>query len=1097
MTNKTFRFGAWLVHPASNSVEQAGEKRQMEPRAMDVLVVLCQAGGAIVSADDLLSRCWGTDVYGDNPVHKTLAQLRRILGDSATAPIYIETIRKRGYRTLAPLDFAAESEPAVPSWLTSSPFRGLQAFDENHAGVFFGRGEATRSLATAVAAQVGAGLALQVVLGPSGSGKTSLVRAGLIPLLGLARAESGLALPDAATFDLAEQGEVSLFTALAGAMLDLQWQDQPVFDGDSAASLGQRLEHDTASVVERLHAALAPVHAQLRAGGGMARKLRFGVFIDRFEGLFDAGRIQDRERLAFLAMIEQLARSGAVLVLIGCRNDFYPQLANYPLLMEGKPNGAHFDLAPPSFADIAQIIRMPAQAAGLIFGIDPLTQARLDDVLCESAAASPDALPLLQYCLQELYRLRTDDGELSFEAFRQLGGVEGALAQRAEQVVAQFSEAQMASLAHVMSLVVVLSANEETVTSRRAPWSALRSEEERQAVGALIDSRLFVSDLMGEVPGFGVAHEAILRRWPRMRGWIETHKGALLVRGRLAQLAERWVSEGRSNDLLLPSGKQLDEAKGLQQGGVLTLNEQETQLIRLSDRRALLRERVRLGVMSVIVLLALLATGLGLSATNARRLAEQRGVEAEGLMGYMLGDFADKLRPLGKLDLLDSVSAKALEYLNRQSQDDAGKVALNQRAKALQVIGEVSRSSGGHKKGLEALETANAILLQQLKKMPGDTDVLKNLGVNAYWMGQINKDSNDWPEAERHWNDYLSYSKQLNRLEPAKVEWWVEESYAHNNLGSLATKLGNTERAAQEFQLSIDLKKKALSSMPNSTLVAADLADSYSWLASCNEALGQLSNAGRLYAEEMQIVLHLRQVAPSDVRWIRLEARALQHRAANRAVQGRVQEALSDYREARLLFSDIASKDSKNRNWQGEIANLEQAELRLQANAGGDQMSKLKSLYTAHALLMALDSRNVSWAAREGLARHRIASALLSEGKIIEAHIEVQAAIDRFEALYSKSSSNISVKMLLVDALLLRSEVESALKKDDVAQKSCSIAYSMIKDQGGSTWNFQVLDPWVRINYCLHHTDVADIAKERLRKIGYRDPDYVRYIVNH
>lgn len=459
MKAEQFRFGEWVVEPPSNSIRHGAERRQMEPRAMEVLVILCKAAGKIVSADELLTQCWHTHVYGDNPVHKTLNQLRRLLGDTATAPLYIETVRKRGYRTLAPVEFAPSAPPAASSrWRAESPFLGLQAFDEDHADVFFGREEATRRLLAAATAQIRAGLALQLVLGPSGVGKTSLVRAGLFPALVPASGLARPALLSTVCFDLADQGEQTLMTALASALLDLQAGAAPLFDGDSALSLGARLEQGRADGQHNLLARMRAALAAVRHDGGTPL---FGVFIDRFESLFIPGRTADAERAALLDLLEVLARSGAVLVIIACRNDFYPDLARYPLLMDGKQNGSHFDLAPPSFTDMAQMIRLPAQAAGLRFGVDPASHARLDDVLCQDAAASPDALPLLQHCLLELYRLRSADGELGFDAFHQVGGVQGAIAQRAEKVVTQLGEARLAALARVMSLVVVVDSNDE------------------------------------------------------------------------------------------------------------------------------------------------------------------------------------------------------------------------------------------------------------------------------------------------------------------------------------------------------------------------------------------------------------------------------------------------------------------------------------------------------------------------------------------------------------------------------------------------------------------------------------------------------------
>ncbi|MET0319899.1 MAG: winged helix-turn-helix domain-containing protein, partial [Duganella sp.] len=694
-----FRFGAWLVDPSANTVESADDKRQMEPRTMQVLVALCQARGAIVSGDDLLTRCWGSALTGDSPLHKNIAQLRRILGDSASAPQYIETIRLRGYRTVAPLDFGPVHADGRKNWQAGSPFRGLLAFDQAHTDVFFGRDDITRHLVDVARAQVHeqsqGGLALMLVLGPSGAGKTSLIQAGLLPALARSAPAAPLVLLASTTFDLVDQGEQTLFTALAGALLDLQWDDQWAFAGDNAVALGARLEHDGAAVATALAAQL-----QYRPGA------RFGIFLDRFEALFNATRIAEAERRRFLATLEQLARSSAVLLVIACRNDFYPSIAQYRLLTDSRRQGGHVDLEPPAFSDIAQMIRRPAAAARLTFGVDPHTQARLDDVLCASAADSPDALPLLQYCLHELYRLRTDDGELGFEAFRQLGGLEGAIGQRAEQAVRALDSAQQAALPHVMSLVVVLSVDGANVSSQRAPWAALRDDAARQTVTALIQSRLFVSDLVGGVPVFGIAHDAILRCWPRMTDWIAAHRSALAVRGRLAQHAGRWRDEGKPVDLLLARGKLLDEAKALRDAGTWSLTEWECELIAASDRRGRQRERLRVLALSMIVVLAVLASGLGASAMLAKRAADLRRNEAEGLMDFMLGDFADKLRPLGRLALLESVSGKALEFLSNADDGDLTPAALTLRAKGLQILGEVSRSRGDSQQALDAFGKA-------------------------------------------------------------------------------------------------------------------------------------------------------------------------------------------------------------------------------------------------------------------------------------------------------------------------------------------------------------------------------------------------------
>lgn len=73
----------------------------LEPRHIDVLCALASCQGKVVSVEALLDACWKGGFFGDNPVHKAIAMLRRALGDDIRRPRYIATIRKRGYQLVA------------------------------------------------------------------------------------------------------------------------------------------------------------------------------------------------------------------------------------------------------------------------------------------------------------------------------------------------------------------------------------------------------------------------------------------------------------------------------------------------------------------------------------------------------------------------------------------------------------------------------------------------------------------------------------------------------------------------------------------------------------------------------------------------------------------------------------------------------------------------------------------------------------------------------------------------------------------------------------------------------------------------------------
>ena len=284
------------------------------------------------------------------------------------------------------------------------------------------------------------------MLGPSGSGKTSLVRAGLVPamLAGPGPDTARLCTCSVAVLDLGALDDAGPWLALAGALLDWETENVALLSGHSIASLAGVLR-DQPDELLRL----------LRIGLDARRDRHAGLpllVLDRLEGLFAPSASTDIQH--FLDCIERLVHSGLALVLAVCRNDFYPSLACHRLLMRDKEHGAHMDLARPDAQAIMQMIRLPARAASLTYGSDASGLNRLDDRLCADAMQAGDALPLLQYTLQALYLKRAPGDELTWAAYDELGGLEGAIGSRAEAILAALPGAQQAALARLLPRLV-------------------------------------------------------------------------------------------------------------------------------------------------------------------------------------------------------------------------------------------------------------------------------------------------------------------------------------------------------------------------------------------------------------------------------------------------------------------------------------------------------------------------------------------------------------------------------------------------------------------------------------------------------------------
>lgn len=107
MASQALQIGEWSADPATNALCRAGDTVRIEPKAMEVLVVLARHAGEVVSREQLFAAVWPGVVVGDEALTQSVIKLRRALGDNPRAPSYIETISKRGYRLVAPVGGSA------------------------------------------------------------------------------------------------------------------------------------------------------------------------------------------------------------------------------------------------------------------------------------------------------------------------------------------------------------------------------------------------------------------------------------------------------------------------------------------------------------------------------------------------------------------------------------------------------------------------------------------------------------------------------------------------------------------------------------------------------------------------------------------------------------------------------------------------------------------------------------------------------------------------------------------------------------------------------------------------------------------------------
>jgi WD40 repeat protein/serine/threonine protein kinase/energy-coupling factor transporter ATP-binding protein EcfA2 len=522
---------------------------------------------------------------------------------------------------LAELEALAPGRRAVLVGDDSSPFAGLAAFQEADADRFFGRDRDIDQVVTELRSRP-----LVAVVGPSGAGKSSLVRAGVIPAL--KRSGEGW---DA---HVVRPGRAPLAT-LAGVVAQVHGSssDMEQSDGDvSGTALGDSAASVALSpVIKRLRAEPGYLGARLRARA--TRKLRrVLVFVDQLEELYTLGAPQE-ERTAFLACLAAVAddATSPLRVLVSMRSDFLDRLAEDRRL--GDEVTRCLVLLPPMDRDgMREALLRPLQASE-----HRLEPATLVDRMVDALAATPGALPLLQFTAARLWERRDRERRLLTEAsYDELGGVAGALATHADAVLAGMSPGQQALARAVLERLVTPERTRALVSMTELHALHRDSVLVDDIVQHLAAMRLVVIErgAHGAERTVELVHESLIDRWPALVRWLDENQDDAAMLSRLRSAARDWERGGRAVGLLW-TGEAADEARAWQQRyrGELATAERRylDAVLAAAERRRRVRRRLFGEILAAAVMVAMAMAWLAWEQAQARRQeseARHAGAEA-------------------------------------------------------------------------------------------------------------------------------------------------------------------------------------------------------------------------------------------------------------------------------------------------------------------------------------------------------------------------------------------------------------------------------------------------------------------------------------
>jgi DNA-binding SARP family transcriptional activator/class 3 adenylate cyclase/ABC-type glycerol-3-phosphate transport system substrate-binding protein len=580
-----------------------------------------------------------SDIYGLGMVVQDMVDGR--LGDARVADVISRATaddpasRYTDARELAVALREALGFPVPPSSMGSkveerNPYKGLHAFVEADADDFFGRDSLVDRLVVRLAEAVDGSRFLAVV-GPSGSGKSSVVRAGLIPTL-----RAG-ALPGSDRWFFMEM--------LPGAhpMEELETAMERIAVDPPARML---------EVLERDERGLARLVDNLLPDDGAELVL----VVDQLEEVFTMVEDEQTRDHFLRSLVAATQAPGSRLrVVVTLRADFYDRPLSFPGLAELMRTRME-TVVPLTAEELERAIGGPASRVGVV------PELSLAAEMIADVSDRPGGLPLLQYALTELFERRRGRA-LTLEAYREIGGVSGALARRAEELYGAMSVTEREA-AKQLFLRLVIPGDAQSDTRRLVPRAELLSVQvDGRAMEHAIDTfarhRLLSLDRDPTTRGatVEVAHEALLRSWDRLRIWIDQYRDDLERHHRITAAARDWEASAQDPGLLL-RGRRLEDLRTWSATTDLALSREEHEYLAASvsehDReleesrvqaereRALERRSVsRLrALVAVLTVAALVAAGLTAVAANRAREAEHRRDEARvsGLTGAALSN---------------------------------------------------------------------------------------------------------------------------------------------------------------------------------------------------------------------------------------------------------------------------------------------------------------------------------------------------------------------------------------------------------------------------------------------------------------------------
>ena len=372
------------------------------------------------------------------------------------------------------------------------------------------------------------------------------------------------------------------------------------------------------------------------------------------------------------------------------------------------------------------------------------------------------------------------------------------------------------------------------------------------------------------------------------------------------------------------------------------------------------------------------ASGLAVFAFDKRDEARDQRREAEGLVGFMLGDLRAKLEPIGRLDALDAVGSRALQYYEKQDKSELSDAALAQRSKALNLLGQISTARGDTDGALPRYREAMRSTAELVERSPNDPQRLFDHAQNVFWMGELMRTRGKMGQAEAAYREYKHLADRMVATDPANPKWRMEELYAKENIGIVLNAQRRFSEAARELGEALPTMEGLAQKNPANAEYQNELSTMLAWLADSRRDEGQLGLA--IAARRKQIALLRNQLSggKTDVQLQEKLAFARQALGLLLSDTGNFPLAVDARKLALAGAETLIAIEPDNATWRGIAAgvHLEYADTLLSLRRTADAAQQVGAGCRLAAMLRERDPNVATW--RSSLTNCRMVQSRLA-----------------------------------------------------------------------------------------------------------------------